>query len=63
MWIEVKGLTKCIMGDSKNTYKMHVDEQVQTRPYTHARYWEWQEGNRFGPRAVYTDKLFTCETR
>ena len=42
---------------------MHVDEQVQTRPYTHARYWEWQEINRFGPHAVDTDKLFTCETR
>ena len=27
--------------------RMYVDEQVQTRPYTHASYWERKKSNRF----------------
>ena len=46
----MEGLTKCIMGHSKHTYKMHVDDQVQTRPYTHVSYCERQKSNRFRPR-------------
>lgn len=53
----MEGLTKCIMGHSKHTYKMHVDDHVQKRPYTHASYYERQKSNRFRPRAVYTDKF------
>ena len=37
----------------KRTY---VDEQVQTRPYTHASFCERKKSNRFDP--VYTDKIF-----
>ena len=50
--VDVKGWIE--VGGPKNMYglfkRMYVDEQVQTRPYTHASYCERKKSNRFWRR-------------